>query len=263
MPAYNWPIIAYLAWFTTANHLTSLTIRRASPTLRRREPNIYRSAFTALLFIVLLAVFPSTGWFNWDDHNCSASAPGSAAVCYLNPVTATHLWESQCMKQTNSPDSLYYSITRMCGLFESKAMQSMIASLVILTLGLLLRIVKFSRPLSRTLYSCSRVPLSSIGRMVLIKGARYSALTVAALVREPSLRKRSETLVWELVFMPLAAYFQAIRLLMDVLSSTLAEVRIITPFKLRFSELTALDLGPLHPPTMGKRETSGSSLWPW
>lgn len=192
-------MIVHFAWFACATQLSGLTIMRIYLLHRPWQRNV-RSALMSVLVILTLVGLVPTAFFDWNgsfyDSTYRVSYPAAPAVCYFDPKLGSQPLAS------GSELRYYYH-------FMNNAGQSAIFSIVLLSVTFVTRAVKVYKPLSKAMNGWLRTPLSKLVQKVLRLAVRIG---------------RGNRVWKRLVVVPMLALFLALRLFVDLLTSTLSEV---------------------------------------
>ena len=127
--AYHWQILAYLVWFSSLTHLTTLTVLRQ---YFRETPAIrsWRAALMLVTMIMLSVALLPTGddyWIVfWDPAVPGSMLAGLPVRCFYQRFASNHAF---------SHDGPYLEFTNE---------RVMVISILILILGYMTRIIKLS-----------------------------------------------------------------------------------------------------------------------
>lgn len=238
LDAFHWRILVYLAWFSSATHLSGLL---ATSHMHERLWERRIRVFLSLLFLLMLMVATvPVGFFDWGDplirwrDDTPTVYPGSPAICSfdfgLTLSLNEQVWKDICSrsecwfnqtawwwppedKGQRPPYHLYYTIG------ETATFQGMVISLIFLTLGFTFRILKLVPSLSKALTQRVREPVSTLSERFIIRLARCGGRLKGS--KRASLRQD----FWEhLVTRPVLAWLLVFRIHVDLFSSVIAEV---------------------------------------
>lgn len=195
LDAGHWHMLVYLAWFSAASHLSVLTVLR---TYHDTEPwaRHARVFFMFAHVILLVVALRPTGFF------AGGKSVASQAICYFNSSFGYWRFEAESSDLDTSRVE------------DTEQWQTMLLSMVLLSFGSTISLVKLSRPLSTAFSRGVRKPLSGWCRR---------GLTRLGPLNSPS--SRSETLRSNIITKPALALFLTVRLSFDLFSSRLFEVQ--------------------------------------
>ncbi|KAF6795860.1 hypothetical protein CSOJ01_13357 [Colletotrichum sojae] len=179
LDAYHWQIAMYLGWFSAVTHLSGLTVLRRYLNTYVWTKYVRYSSMLSLLVLLLVGLVPTVCFFRqgYEYWNLRGNEK------WLPDLEMTGQW------------------------------QAMIFSVVQLVFGFGIRSVKLFQPLSRTIRTGIRRPLSDRLKRLLLK-----------LSRSKSPNEHREILKTKLILNPALAVFVACRITADMFSSTLFEV---------------------------------------
>ena len=208
--AYHWQMISYLAWFACVTQLSGLTVIRFYLQDRPVQRNV-RFALMTLLFTLVLAGLIPTGYFDWNSEIVfSAARPGDPAICFFPTNNRRGMFDHDFCR----PFGMEFLD---CAIAGPGSAQSMIFSVCLLAYGYCTRSIKLYKPWSRAIHSCIRDPLSQLYRNTLFKAAKWGDASTSSV-------QLGKNLFTRLISVPALAFFLSIRVLLDLATSTLAEV---------------------------------------
>ncbi|KAH6842174.1 hypothetical protein B0I37DRAFT_356289 [Chaetomium sp. MPI-CAGE-AT-0009] len=214
LSSYHWQIMVYLAWFSTVAHMSSLTSIRDYLSARPWQRNI-RFFITLVLLAMLITAIVPTAYFQWSDITnprgtlSRAELQALPAACFLQPIPATRIWDSQYCPAARSSSYIY---------------PSTFFSIALLVFTFVTRTVKLFEPLSALASRLLTRPISRLLHLSLLwleSRSQGSGPDLARLACRPSLRQK---LLSRLVTRPVLALLLMLRLQVDLFSSMLSEL---------------------------------------
>jgi hypothetical protein len=193
LSSYHWQVLVYLAWFSSITHLSCLTFLR-NHLYNRPAERLWRLFFMGVMIVMLVTAIVPTGNFAFpydfeDEATSGRATPSSYAVC-----------------------SYGVSMPASYGSFST-----MVISIILLVIGFASRIIKLHKRLSES------------GVWSLRKFSKETGLKFLSYVYSWSnVQQVPEGLQRRLLYRPCLTIFLFIRLLLDILSSMMFEVRFRT-----------------------------------
>ena len=191
LTCFEWQILVDLAWFSSLTHLSCLTILQNYLYNRPVERGWRLLLMLVLAIFIFFAFIPTTNydWETWYDMEPSSPfhpAIWDYAICYLRPTSQS---------QTGA------------------SILSTAASISLIILGFIFRIIRLHEPLSSFMSKRIRGSLSEAGRSLLRNVFKWC---------DP--HGPSDGLKRTLCYRPLLALFLAMRVILDIWSSMFLEV---------------------------------------
>lgn len=212
---FHWEILVRLCWFSCITHLAGLTSIRHYLQANPWERNLRFILIFALLVLLLVALFPTGFAIGFEGRYDTLAIP---AICFFDKQARASIFINHFKSNDGSSDEgVEYSTIR-----DTHAFQSMLVSMILLLTGFLVRLLKvFGSHQSRLIQRARRSISSTIQRLIL-------KLTCPPLSRAPSDRKLDHFLhaLWRnIIVRPTLAIFLCVRVIADLITSEIAEVR--------------------------------------
>lgn len=225
MSAHHWQILVYLAWFSTTSHLVGLAAIRSHLQASPRRRNVRFGLMMAILVMLLVGMVP-TRFFLWDSYTVPFLS-GKDALCFFDSRLATRVWTTVADMYDRDADNNKkdYAVRIDADVDITRGTHATLISIMLLVLGLLIRSIKIFPPFSGLLANKMRSRLrDACGRLLVRLWPRQLPHRRAQDGRPSFLQ---DVYVY-CVFVPAVAALYSVRLCLDLLSSNLAQVRLLT-----------------------------------
>jgi hypothetical protein len=196
LSVYHWQILVYLTWFCSLTHLSCLTFLR-NHLYNHRGERLWRLIGMGALIVMLIAALLPTGKYG-TQHS-----PAEYAICTFSDLSPGHYEGSDIYGEEAA--TFNYA--------------SMIISVLLMGLGFLSRVVRLHRALSIGVLTASRRYLSERTRQILQKSHEK------AMKHLKSGDIKHFRMVLSFQYRPALALFISIRILLDIWSSLILEVK--------------------------------------
>lgn len=234
LSSYHWQIMVYLAWFSTVAHMSSLTSIRDYLSTRPWQRNI-RFLITLILLAMLITAIVPTAYFRWSSSDFEITnrkgtltkdeLQAIPAACFLQPLTATWIWDSEYCPTAGSSSYAYPSPCTFETSFlgNNGPFQSAVFSIILLVFTFVTRTIKLFEPLSALASRLLTRPVSWLLQRSLLWLSR-SQIRGPDLIRAAGRSSLRQKLLFRLVTRPVLALLLTLRLQVDLFSSMLSEV---------------------------------------
>lgn len=198
-------MIVHLAWFSAVTHLSGLFALR-NRIAKDSWPKYARVGVMFSLLVALVVATIPTIYFNWAGYETGPSAAwwSSKAICFLDLDYGAQRFRESSARVSPTPS-----------LGLTHQFQAAIFSMILLIFGFISRLIKLFGVLSRSSTIYIRAPMSSFGQNLVRKVTSH--------------QPRWPFGLWDAaVQQPLLAIFIMLRIVVNLATSMLAEVRILS-----------------------------------